>query len=82
MARERDLQATAERSAVDGGDDGLAKRLECAQVGLDALHGGKELACVLGLGLDHRRQVTTCEEGLLRAGDDDSGDGVFCGKPY
>ena len=32
VARQRDLQATAERGAVDGGDDGLAEGLQRAQV--------------------------------------------------
>ena len=34
---QRDLQAAAERGAVDGGDDRLAERLQPAQVGLDGL---------------------------------------------
>ena len=32
VARERDLQAAAERGAVDGGDDRLAQGLQRAQV--------------------------------------------------
>ena len=47
VARQRDLQAAAERGAVDGGDDRLAEGLERAQVRLDALDGVEELACVL-----------------------------------
>ena len=32
VTRQRDLQATAERGAVDRGDDGLAEGLELAQI--------------------------------------------------
>ncbi len=37
VTRQRDLQATAERGAVDRGHDRLAERLQCAQVALDSL---------------------------------------------
>ena len=37
VTRQRDLQAAAERGAVDGGDDGLAEGLQRAQVLLDCL---------------------------------------------
>ena len=37
VAGERDLEAAAERGAVDGRDDGLAERLELAQRRLDRL---------------------------------------------
>ena len=32
VTRQRDLQAAAQRRAVDGGHDRLTERLECAQV--------------------------------------------------
>ena len=79
VTRQRDLQAAAERGAVDGGDDRLAEGLQRAQVPLDALDGAEELACVLRLGLDHALEVTAGEEGLLRAGDDDAGDRILLG---
>ena len=50
-----DLQATAERGAVDGGDDRLGEELEPAQCGLDALGQAKTSAasslvvCTIGL---------------------------------
>ncbi len=47
VTRQRDLQAAAERGAVDGGDDRLAEGLERAQVGLDALDRAEDLAGVL-----------------------------------
>ena len=79
VAGQRDLQAAAERGAVDGGDDGLAERLQLAQVGLDALDRCEGLARVLRAEVDHALEVTAGEEGLLRAGDDDAGDRILLG---
>ena len=53
MTGQRDLQATAERGAVDGGDDRLAQRLEGAQLLLDGLDGVEGFTGVLGAELDH-----------------------------
>jgi len=39
MARQRDLQAAAQRGTVDGGDDRLAQRFQGAQLLLDRLDG-------------------------------------------
>ena len=52
VAGERDLEAAAERGAVDRGDDRLAERLEPAQVGLDAPRpSAKIVGGVVGVGL-------------------------------
>jgi hypothetical protein len=78
-----DLQAAAERGAVDGRDNGHAQGLQLAQVGLDLLHLGEDLAGVLRAGLDHRLEVTPGEEGLLRAGDHHTGDRILlCDKTF
>ena len=79
MRGERDLQAAAERRAVDGGDDGLAERLQPAQVGLQPAHHLGDLGRVLLAGLLEVVEVAAGEEGLLRAGDDDAGDLVLLG---
>ena len=51
VAGQRDLEAAAERGAVDRGDDRLAERLEPAQVGLDRLERREDALGVLGVGL-------------------------------
>jgi hypothetical protein len=40
---QRDLQAAAQRGAVDRGDDGLAQRLQPAQLALDLTNARGEL---------------------------------------
>ena len=83
VTRERDLQAAAERGAVDRGDHRLAQRLQCPQVALDGLHRVERLAGVLRTELDHALEVTAGEEGLLRTGDDHTGDRVLLrGKAF
>ena len=47
VTRQRDLQTTAERGAVDGGDDRLAEGLQPAQVALDGLDRAEDVAGVL-----------------------------------
>ena len=79
MAGQRDLQAAAERRAVDGGDDGLAQGLQRTQVALDSFDGVEGLTGVLRSEVDHALQVTAGEEGLLGAGDDDAGDRILFG---
>src|SRR5690606_38643384 len=48
---ERDLEAAAERVAVDARDDGLAERLEHAELALDLGDAGLELLGLLGADL-------------------------------
>ena len=72
---EADLQAAAERGAVDRGDDRLAERLQAAQLRLAVAHALGELArrrpCVPRLQVV---EVAAGEEGLLGGGDDDARD--------
>ena len=83
VTRERDLQAAAERGAVDGGHHRLAQGLQGTQVTLDGLDGVERLAGVLRAEVDHALQVTAGEEGLLRAGDDHAGDRILlCHKAF
>ncbi len=83
MAREGDLESTAERGTVDGRHDRLAERLELAQVGLDGFDHAEGLTRVLRPQLDHALEITAGEEGLLRAGDHDAGDRIlFRDKPF
>ena len=76
---ERDLQAAAQRGAVDGGHDRLAERLEPAQQRLVLAHPAGELVGGLGRDLLEVVEVAAGEEGLLRAGQDDAGDRVLLG---
>ena len=76
VRREGDLEATTEGGAVDRRGDGLARGLETAERGLDALDLVEELGGVLLGGLQHQLQVTAGEEGLLRRGDDGTLDGA------
>ena len=79
VAGQRDLEAAAERGAVQRGDDGLAERLEPAQVGLDLGDAGGELGRVLVGHLGQQLEVAAGEEGVLRRGDDHAGDRVLLG---
>ncbi len=79
MAGQRNLEATAECRAVDRGDDGLAQRLQGSQLPLDRLDRVEGLPGVFRTGLDHGREVTTGEEGLLGAGDHHSGNRILFG---
>src|SRR6266571_4499550 len=79
MAGERDLQAAAERGAVECRDDRLAQRLERALRGLDARDVVEELLKVLVADLDQVAQVASGEERVLRRGDDHAGQRVLLG---
>ena len=75
VAGQGDLEAAAERGAVDRGDDRARERLEPAQVGLDRLDAGEERRRrPSGPACDHQLQVAAGEEGLLGAGHDHAGD--------
>ena len=79
VAGERDLEAAAQRRAVDRGDDRLAELLEPAEL---RLHPGALVVERLRVGLGGLHQVVEVgagEEGLLRRGDDDAGDVVALG---
>jgi hypothetical protein len=67
---ERDLEATAEGGAVDGGHHGHAQRLERAQLSGDLAHVREHVGGVLGLRLAQHLQVAAGEEGLLGGGQD------------
>ena len=83
VARQGDLQSAAEGRAVDGRDDRLAQGLQLAQVGLDVLDLGERLTGVLRGDRDDALEVTAGEEGLLGAGDDDTGDRILLRlKPF
>src|SRR5207248_11213265 len=77
MRRERDLEAAAERGAVDRRDDRLAELLDAAHLALHQAGRLGELDRVLRLRLDQVVQVATGEERLLRGRDDDAGDVVL-----
>src|SRR6266496_6228467 len=77
MAGERDLQAAAERGAVECRDDRLAQRLERALRGLDARDVVEELLEVVVADLDQVAQVAAGEERVLRRGDDHAGQRVL-----
>ena len=79
VAGERDLQAAAERGAVDRGDDRLAERLQPAQQRLVLAHPAGELVGRLGRDLLEVVEVAAGEERLLRARDDDARDRVLLG---
>ncbi len=73
VARERDLEATAERGAVDRRDDRAWERLEPPQVGLHRLDHREDLVRVVLRRPAHPREVSAGEERLLRAGHDHAG---------
>ena len=77
VGRERDLEATAERGAVDRRDDGAREGLQPAQAGLDRLAHREDLVGVVRGGGDHALEVAAGEERLLGAGQDDPGDLVL-----
>jgi hypothetical protein len=79
VAGQRDLQATAQRSAVDGGRDRQTEGLQPAQLALDQGHVREDGVLGLRRGLDQAAEVATGEEGLLRAGQDDAAEGVLLG---
>ena len=86
VAGERDLQAAAERGAVERGDDRLAERLQPAQVGLDRGRRRRANSAALSsVTCDSSLQVAAGEEGVLGRGDDHAGDrvllGVRAGRP-
>ncbi len=77
VAGQGDLPATTQRGTVDGRDHRFAEGLETAQLALDL---EDHLVETLGIGrgdLDQFVEVAAGEEGLLRRGDDDPGDGVL-----
>ena len=80
VAGQGDLQAAAERGAVDRGDDRLAERLEAAQLALAlAARTPRSASRVVRGGLLQVVEVAAGEEGLLRRGDDDARDRVLLG---
>jgi len=79
MAGQADLQAAAQRGAVDRGHHGLAERLQAPQDGLVLTHPGGDLLGVIGLGRLEVVEVAAGEEGLLGRGDDHAGDLVLLG---
>ena len=79
VSGQRDLEAAAQRAAVDRGHDRLAERLEPAQLRLDLAHPGSHVLGVLLVRLLQVVQVTAGEEGLLRRGDDHARDVVLLG---
>ena len=70
MAGQADLQAAAERGAVDRGHHGLAQRLQPPQHGLVLAHPDGDLLGVVGLGGLEVVEVAAGEERLLGRGDD------------
>ncbi len=76
VAGQGDLEATAERGAVDRGHHGPRVGLEPAQVGLGRLDVREQRRRVLRRRLDHQAQVGTGEEGLLGARHDHTRDVV------
>ncbi len=74
-----DLQAAAERRAVDGGDDRLAQGLQAAQQRLALAHELRDLRGVLLARGAQVVEVPAGEERLLGGGDDDAGDRVLLG---
>ena len=79
VAGQGDLQAAAERRAVDRRDDRPAEGLQPAQVALDRGEQRGQRGCVGRRRLDHLGQVAAGEERRLGAGDDDPGDHVAVG---
>ena len=77
VAREADLEAAAQRGAVDRGDDRLAERLEAPQHRLALAHELRDLLGLVPGGLAQVVQVSAGEECLLGRGDDDTGDLVL-----
>ena len=67
VAGERDLEAAAERGAVDRRDDRLAERLQAAQRRLDLAHAAGELGGVVRRDRAEVVEVAAGEEGLLGA---------------
>jgi hypothetical protein len=74
---ESDFETAAERRTVQCRDDGLAQRLESAQVGLDLGDALCELRSVLVRHLDEQLEVAAGEEGVLRGRDDHAADRVL-----
>ena len=80
VAGERDLQAAAERSAVDRGNDRDAQRLQPRGAArLTSSIVSKTSAAFVRLDPRQHLQVAAGEEGLLGAGDHDAGVGVLLG---
>ena len=79
VTRQRDLQAAAQGGAVDRRDHRLAEGLQRAQLPLDRLDEIEGLTGILGPDLHHALDVAACEERVLCAGDDDTGDRILLG---
>ena len=80
VAGERDLEAAAERGAVDRRDDRLAERLQPPQLRLAVAHALRRTRrmCSRAAALEVV-EVAAGEEGLLGGGDDHAGDLVLLG---
>ena len=79
VAGQRDLQAAAERRAVDRRDHRPAEPLQAAQLRLDRVQRRGERGRVRAGHPDHLLEVAAGEERRLGRGDDHPGDGVALG---
>jgi hypothetical protein len=77
MAGQGDLEATAQRGAVECRNCRLAQGLDGAQLLFDVLDQIEGLSDVLRADLDHALDVTAGEEGLLRGRDNHAGNRIF-----
>ncbi|MNM56061.1 hypothetical protein D3C81_672150 [compost metagenome] len=79
VAGQRDLEAAAQRGAIERGHDRLAQRFEPAQGVLAELGGFEQPLRIGGLHPVEAVQVAAGEEGLLGGRQDDAGDVGFLG---